>query len=102
MLEATDQGICFFFQETNFKEWKLVVQEIVRFMNVDTTFTIGNARPFRYCAMLDCHPNSVPYVARFHAKKFVKFRDAILMSYHRNEVKAIFVGLIIDFVIGQG
>ncbi|XP_022751106.1 protein SCAI-like isoform X3 [Durio zibethinus] len=75
------------FQGTNFKEWKLIVQEIVRFMNVDTTFTITSARPFRYCAMLDCHPNSVAYMARFHAKKVLKFRDAILMSYHRNEVK---------------
>ncbi|XVF59030.1 hypothetical protein PTKIN_Ptkin07bG0241200 [Pterospermum kingtungense] len=75
------------FRETNFKEWKLVVQEIVRFTNVDTTFTIANARPFRYCATFDCHPNSVSYVARFHAKTVVKFRDAILMSYHRNEVK---------------
>ncbi|GMI68691.1 hypothetical protein like AT4G40050 [Hibiscus trionum] len=75
------------FRETNFKEWKLVVQEIVRFMNADTNFTIPNTRPFRYCAMFDCHPNSVPYVARFHAKKVLKFRDAILMSYHRNEVK---------------
>ncbi|KAK8673832.1 hypothetical protein V6N13_112142 [Hibiscus sabdariffa] len=75
------------FRETNFKEWKLAVQEIVRFMNADTNFTIPSARPFRYCAMFDCHPNSVPYVARFHAKKVLKFRDAILMSYHRNEVK---------------
>ncbi|XP_012437227.1 uncharacterized protein LOC105763533 [Gossypium raimondii] len=75
------------FRETNFKEWKLVVQEIVRFMNADATFTIASARPFRYSAIFDCHPNSVQYVARFHAKKVLKFRDAILMSYHRNEVK---------------
>ncbi|GMI99423.1 hypothetical protein like AT4G40050 [Hibiscus trionum] len=75
------------FRETNFKEWKLVVQEILCFINIDTTFTIPSSRPFRYCAILDNHPNSVPYVARFHAKKVVKFRDAVLMSYHRNEVK---------------
>ncbi|KAG8478558.1 hypothetical protein CXB51_028466 [Gossypium anomalum] len=75
------------FRGTNFKEWKLVEQEILRFINIDTTFTIPSSRPFRYCAMLNCHPNSVPYVARFHAKKVLKFRDAILMSYHRNEVK---------------
>ncbi|XP_039036485.1 protein SCAI-like [Hibiscus syriacus] len=75
------------FRETNFKEWKLLVQEIVRFMNVDTNFTIPCARPFRYCTMFDCHPHSVPYVAGFHAKKVLKFRDAILMSYYRNEVK---------------
>ncbi|MBA0743448.1 hypothetical protein Gogos_006123 [Gossypium gossypioides] len=56
-------------------------------MNADTTFTIASARPFRYSAIFDCHPNSVQYVARFHAKKVLKFRDAILMSYHWNEVK---------------
>ncbi|KAJ4714382.1 Protein SCAI [Melia azedarach] len=73
------------FRETNFKEWKLVVQEIVRFTKVDTAFT--NIRPLRYCAMLDSHPASIPYVSRFHAKKVLKFKDAILTSYHRNEVK---------------
>uniref|UniRef100_A0A6N2NKF8 RGS domain-containing protein n=1 Tax=Salix viminalis TaxID=40686 RepID=A0A6N2NKF8_SALVM len=73
------------FRETNFKEWKLVVQEIFRFMEVDTAFT--NVRPLRYCALFDSHPASRPYLARFHAKKIVKFRDALLTSYHRNEVK---------------
>ncbi|GLT33717.1 hypothetical protein SLA2020_082810 [Shorea laevis] len=75
------------FRETNFKEWKLVVQEIIRFMDVDMSFTITNTRPMRYCAMFDSHPASLPCIARFHAKKVLKFRDAILMSYHRNEVK---------------
>lgn len=67
-----------------------MVQEIIRFMDVDTSFTITNARPMRYCAMFDSHPASLPRIARFHAKKVLKLRDAILMSYHRNEVKAIF------------
>ncbi|XP_039054082.1 protein SCAI-like [Hibiscus syriacus] len=75
------------FLETNFKEWKLVVQEILCFINIDTTFTIPSSRPFRYCAILDSHPKSAPYVARYHAKKILKFRDAVVMSYHRNEVK---------------
>lgn len=70
-------------------------------MNADTTFKIASARPFRYSAIFDCHPNSVQYVARFHAKKVLKFQDAILMSYHRNEVKPIFADLIIDFWIAQ-
>ncbi|XP_050291233.1 uncharacterized protein LOC126732431 [Quercus robur] len=73
------------FRETNFKEWRQVVQEIVRFMKVDTAFM--NVRPLRYCAMFDSHQASLPYVARFHAKKVLKFRDALLTSYHRNEVK---------------
>lgn len=73
------------FKETNFKEWKQVVQEIVRFMNAETAFV--NTRPLRYCAIFESYPDSLPYVARFHAKKVLKFRDALLASYHRNEVK---------------
>ncbi|XP_057495871.1 uncharacterized protein LOC130780873 [Actinidia eriantha] len=73
------------FRETNFKEWKLVVQEIVRFKKADTALI--NFRPLRYCVTFDSYPASLPYVARFHAKKVLKFRDALLTSYHRNEVK---------------
>ncbi|KAJ9170396.1 hypothetical protein P3X46_018506 [Hevea brasiliensis] len=73
------------FRETNFKEWKLVVQEIVRFLEVDTAF--ANTRPLRYCVQFDSRPTSHPYVARFHARKVLKFKDAVLTSYHRNEVK---------------
>lgn len=71
-------------QETSFKEWKQVVQEIVRFMKAEVTFT--NNRPLRYCATFDSFPASLPCVARFHANKVLKFRDALLTSYHRNEV----------------
>ncbi|KAH8507730.1 hypothetical protein H0E87_010041 [Populus deltoides] len=73
------------FRETNFKEWKLVVQEIFRFMEVDSALT--NVRPLRYCALFDTHAASRPYLAHFHARKIVKFRDALLTSYHKNEVK---------------
>ncbi|XP_050205378.1 uncharacterized protein LOC126655301 [Mercurialis annua] len=73
------------FKETNFKEWKLVLQEITRFMEVDNVFE--NARPLRYSVLFDVHPTSHPFVARFHARKILKFKDAILTSYHRNEVK---------------
>ncbi|KAK2981431.1 hypothetical protein RJ640_004045, partial [Escallonia rubra] len=73
------------FRETNFKEWKQVVQEIIRFMKVDAAFV--NNRTLRYCSSLDSYPASLPHVARFHAKKVLKFRDALLTSYHRNEVK---------------
>lgn len=72
------------FRDTNFKEWKLVVQEIVRFTKADKGFSI---RPMRYCATFDSHQASLPYVARFHAKRVLKFHDALLASYHRNEVK---------------
>lgn len=73
------------FPGTNFKEWRLVVQEIVRFTRVHSPSL--DARPLRYCALFDSHPSSRPYVARFHAKKVLKFRDALLTSYHKNEVK---------------
>ncbi|KAJ8769592.1 hypothetical protein K2173_005195 [Erythroxylum novogranatense] len=73
------------FRGTNFKEWKLVVHEIIRFMEVDSAFT--NSRPFRYSGLYDSHPASRPYVARFHATQVLKFQDAVLTSYHRNEVK---------------
>lgn len=75
-------------QETNFKEWKLVVQEIVRLMKVETAYM--NVRPLRYSTSFDSHPSSLPYVARFHAKRILKFQDAVLTSYHRNEVSAFF------------
>lgn len=61
-----------------------MVQDIVRFVKVDAAFT--SDWPLRYCPAFDSHPASIPYVARFHAKKALKFRDAILTSYHRNEV----------------
>ncbi|KAM7523774.1 hypothetical protein LguiA_013676 [Lonicera macranthoides] len=73
------------FRETNFKEWKLVGQEIARFLKVDTAFI--NTKPLRYCAAFESYPASLPYVARFHAKKVLKFGDALLTSYNRNEVK---------------
>ncbi|XP_042492522.1 protein SCAI-like [Macadamia integrifolia] len=73
------------FRENNIKEWKQVVQEIVQFLKADLAFT--NARTLRYCALFDSHPTSLPYVARFHARRVLKLKDALLMSYHRNEVK---------------
>ncbi|GAB4847252.1 hypothetical protein Ancab_026293 [Ancistrocladus abbreviatus] len=73
------------FREANLKEWKQVVQEIVRFMKADASSV--NARPLRYCATFDSHPDSLPYVARFHAKKVLKLQDAVLTSYHHNEIK---------------
>ncbi|KAL3818932.1 hypothetical protein ACJIZ3_004837 [Penstemon smallii] len=73
------------FRGTNFKEWKLVVQEILRFTRSDSA--IMYVRPLRYTKMFDSHPASLPYVARFHAKRLLKFGDAVLTSYHKNEVK---------------
>ncbi|XP_075519282.1 LOW QUALITY PROTEIN: uncharacterized protein LOC142553144 [Primulina tabacum] len=71
------------FQETDFKEWKLVIQEIVKFLKVDTAFM--NNRPLRYSVVLDLQPDSLSIV--LEAKKNLKLRDALLCSYHPNEVK---------------
>ncbi|KAI3693868.1 hypothetical protein L1987_76823 [Smallanthus sonchifolius] len=71
------------FQDTDFKEWKLVIQEITKFLKVDTAFM--NIRPLRYSLTLDLHPDSLPHVV--NAKRKLKLGDAILCSHHPNEVK---------------
>ncbi|KAM5550958.1 hypothetical protein ABKV19_027352 [Rosa sericea] len=73
------------FQETDFKEWKLVIQEIVRFLKADTAFM--NIRPLRYSIVLECHPDSLPPVSTLVVRRSLRLRDAILSSYHHNEVK---------------
>ncbi|KAK4416132.1 protein SCAI [Sesamum alatum] len=71
------------FQETDFKEWKLVIQEIVKFLKADTAFM--NIRPLRYSVVLELHPDCLPHV--MDAKRKLRLRDALLCSYHPNEVK---------------
>ncbi|GAA0170733.1 hypothetical protein LIER_24931 [Lithospermum erythrorhizon] len=71
------------FQETDFKEWKLVVQEISKFLKADTAFM--NVRPRRYSVVLDLPPDSLPTV--FATKRKLKLTDALLCSYHPNEIK---------------
>lgn len=73
------------FQETDFKEWKLVVQEIVKFLKADVAFM--NIRPLRYSLLLDPHPDSLPHVLPSVARRNLRLRDVILSSYHHNEVK---------------
>ncbi|XP_041000767.1 protein SCAI homolog [Juglans microcarpa x Juglans regia] len=73
------------FQETDFKEWRLVVQEIVRFLKADTAFM--NIRPLRYSLFVDPHPDSIPHLPPSIARRNLRLRDAILSSYHTNEVK---------------
>nr|GMD71745.1 protein SCAI isoform X1 [Ipomoea batatas] len=72
-----------YFQETDFKEWKVVIQEIVKFLKADTAFM--NIRPLRYSVALDLHIDCLPHVVE--AKRKLRLRDAILCSYHPNEVK---------------
>lgn len=74
-----------FVQETDFKEWKLVVLEILRFMKADSAFM--NIRPLRYSLVLDPHPDSLSQISTSVAKRNLRLRDAILSSYHHNEVR---------------
>ncbi|KAM2547263.1 hypothetical protein PS2_018928 [Malus domestica] len=46
-----------------------------------------NIKPLRYSIVLDCHPDSLPHVSTAVAKRSLRLRDAILSSYHHNEVK---------------
>ena len=78
----------FCFQETDFKEWKLVVQEIVRLLKADTAFM--NIRPLRYSLVLDPHPDSLSHVLPSVPLRNLRLRDAILSSYHHNEVLLYF------------
>ncbi|KAK9062227.1 hypothetical protein SSX86_019413 [Deinandra increscens subsp. villosa] len=73
------------FGESNFREWNIVMQEMTRFMKLYAPIT--NMRPLRYHLKFDSYPISLQYVARFHASKVLKLQDALLMSYHHNEVK---------------
>ncbi|PKA66243.1 hypothetical protein AXF42_Ash006940 [Apostasia shenzhenica] len=73
------------FQETEVKEWKHVVQEIIRFLKLDTPFM--NMRPLRYSFVYDTHPDSLPIAACCKSRKGLVLRDAILSSYSHNEVK---------------
>ncbi|XP_004510175.1 uncharacterized protein [Cicer arietinum] len=73
------------FQDADFKEWKLVVLEIGRFLKLDTAFM--NVRPLRYSLVLDSHPDNLPHVPAANAKRNLKLRDAVLSSFHHNEVK---------------
>lgn len=61
-----------------------MVQEIVRFLKADTAFI--NIRPLRYSLVLDSHPDTLPHVAAAITKRHLKLRDAVLSSFHPNEV----------------
>lgn len=71
------------YQETDFKEWKPVVLEIVKFLKADTAFM--NIRPLRYSLVLDLHPDLLPHVTA--ARRKLKLKDALLTSYYPNEIK---------------
>ncbi|KAI3826869.1 hypothetical protein L1987_00928 [Smallanthus sonchifolius] len=71
------------FPENDFKEWKRVMWDLTKFLKVDTDSM--NIWPLRYSIVLDLDPECLPRVACI--KRNLKLRDAILCSYHPNEVK---------------
>lgn len=73
------------YQGIDAKEWKVVVQEIIRFMKADAACEIS--RPLRYSVLLDPHPSSIPMVDRLEGVKPLRLEDAILSSYYHSEVK---------------
>ncbi|MCL7041080.1 hypothetical protein MKW94_024894 [Papaver nudicaule] len=72
------------FQESDFKEWKQVLHEIARFLKYDTPFL--NIRPLRYSMILDPNPDCLPHITSWEGRS-LRLREAIVSSYHHNEVK---------------
>ncbi|KAK9136756.1 hypothetical protein Sjap_007350 [Stephania japonica] len=72
------------FQENDFKFWKRVVKDIVKFLNIDSAFM--NLRPLRYSLVFDVHLNDVIKEESFVAKRCLNLREAILCCCRPNEV----------------
>ncbi|KAM1986732.1 hypothetical protein ACFX15_034082 [Malus domestica] len=75
-----------YFKEGMFQDLSLANKQlwfISRFLMVCLLLN----RPLRYSIVLDCHPDSLPHVSTTVAKRSLRLRDAILSSYHHNEVK---------------
>lgn len=73
------------YPKTNFKEWKQVLQELGRFLKADGAYT--GSRSLRYDNLFDSYPSNLASIARFHSKKVLKLKEAVLTSYRRNEIK---------------
>lgn len=67
----------------------MVAKEVVRFVAADAMF--DDARPVRYSLLFDPHPMALPTIVGPYGKpgapKLLKLREAILTSYHHNEVR---------------
>ncbi|PAN12892.1 hypothetical protein PAHAL_2G298700 [Panicum hallii] len=73
------------YPKTNFKEWKQVLQELGRFLKADGAYK--GSRSLRYDNLFDSYPSNLASIARFHSKRVLKLKEAVLTSYRRNEVK---------------
>ncbi|XP_066397456.1 uncharacterized protein [Miscanthus floridulus] len=73
------------YPKTNFKEWKQVLQELGRFLKADGAYK--GSRSLRYDNLFDSYPSNLSSIARFHSKRVLKLKEAVLTSYRRNEIK---------------
>eukprot|EP00897_Mesotaenium_endlicherianum_P007816 jgi/Mesen1/7062/ME000369S06385 len=74
------------YQAADAREWKFVLQEIMRFMKADAA--CEGTRSLRYSLLLDPAPGALPLVASMgRGSTPLKLQEAILTSYHPNEVK---------------
>ncbi|PWZ37218.1 Protein SCAI, partial [Zea mays] len=71
--------------KTNFKEWKQVLQELDRFLKAGGAYK--GSRSLRYDNLFDSYPSNLASIARFHSKRVLKLKEAVLTSYRRNEQK---------------
>ncbi|XP_024388949.1 uncharacterized protein [Physcomitrium patens] len=74
-----------FSEGTDAKDWKIVVQEIGRFMKADGA--CETSRSLRYCLLYDPHPSIISSVHKVEGKKPLHLKDSILASYYHHEVK---------------
>ncbi|XP_006660731.3 protein SCAI homolog [Oryza brachyantha] len=73
------------YPKTNFKEWKQVLQELGKFLKADGAYK--GSRSLRYDNLFDSFPSNLASLARFHSRRVLKLKEAVLTSYRRNEVK---------------
>ncbi|OEL25197.1 Protein SCAI [Dichanthelium oligosanthes] len=73
------------YPKTNFKEWKQVLQELGRILKADGAYK--GSRTLRYDNLFDSYPSNLASIARFHSKRVLKLKEAVLTSYRPNEVK---------------
>lgn len=59
-----------------------MIRDVTKFLKVDAAFM--NFRPLRYSIVLDSDPARLPRLACI--KRKLRLKDAILCSYHPNEV----------------
>jgi len=61
-----------------------VIQELGRFLKADGAYK--GSRSLRYDNLFDSYPSNLASIARFHSKRVLKLKEAVLTSYRRNEV----------------